>query len=81
MFEAICKTDRVAASFLKILMGLGRKRSSTDEDFMACYTQFSTSRKGDGPDEREHRGEDADVISSSLPSIPFINIPRLLTSI
>jgi hypothetical protein len=30
-------------------MGLGRKFSSKDEDFMTCYSQFSTSNKGGRP--------------------------------
>ncbi|KAL2811839.1 hypothetical protein BJX63DRAFT_397920 [Aspergillus granulosus] len=43
MFHALCASTRTSPHFLKLVLGLGRKRSSTDEDFMACYSRFSSS--------------------------------------
>ncbi|KAL2815795.1 hypothetical protein BDW59DRAFT_153601 [Aspergillus cavernicola] len=41
MFHAICASIRTAPEFVKLVMGLGRKLGSSDEDFMACYSRFS----------------------------------------
>jgi hypothetical protein len=41
MFKAICTFDQITPRFLSIIFGLGRKIKSTDEDYMACYHQFS----------------------------------------
>jgi hypothetical protein len=47
MFQAICTLDRVTPCFLKIVMGLGRKLFSKDEDFMTCYSRIVTSSSGE----------------------------------
>ncbi|KAI1806718.1 hypothetical protein F4811DRAFT_122101 [Daldinia bambusicola] len=41
MFRALYKFIQITPHFLKIVMGLGRKFSSWDEDFMSCYSRFS----------------------------------------
>ncbi|KAL2870915.1 uncharacterized protein BJX67DRAFT_210551 [Aspergillus lucknowensis] len=43
MFHAICAATRTSPHFLKLVLGLGRKRSYTDEDYMACYSRFPNS--------------------------------------
>ncbi|KAI1123893.1 hypothetical protein F5Y10DRAFT_285562 [Nemania abortiva] len=42
MFAAICLSDEIIAPFLKILTGFRQKWDSSDQDFMACYTDAST---------------------------------------
>ncbi|KAL4966988.1 uncharacterized protein BDV14DRAFT_198452 [Aspergillus stella-maris] len=42
MFHDICASVRTAPRFLKLVLGLGRKLGSDDEDFMACYSRYST---------------------------------------
>jgi hypothetical protein len=41
MFQALYATSHITPHFLKIVMGLGRKMGSRDEDFMSCYSHFS----------------------------------------
>ena len=45
MFKALCTFDRVTPRFLDFILGLGRKTKSFDEDFIACYHQFSTGEE------------------------------------
>lgn len=49
MFAAIFAADSVTPSFLKIMQGFGRKTSSKDEDFMACYRDISLDQKDPQP--------------------------------
>ncbi|KAI1074716.1 hypothetical protein F5B20DRAFT_562757 [Whalleya microplaca] len=42
MFLTIYIFNHITPHFLKLVMGLGSKLSSQDEDFMSCYSQFST---------------------------------------
>lgn len=43
MFRALCTFDQIMPLFLNFIFGFGRKTKSFDEDYMACYHQFSTS--------------------------------------
>ena len=45
MFKALCTFDRVTPLFLNFILGLGRKTKSFDEEFMACYHQFSAGEE------------------------------------
>ncbi|KAL3461678.1 hypothetical protein BJX64DRAFT_289089 [Aspergillus heterothallicus] len=38
MFNVMCASTRTSSHFLKLVLGLGRKRGSVDEDFMGCYS-------------------------------------------
>lgn len=51
LFRTICTSDRITPRFLKIIIGLGRKLSSGDEDFMTCNSRFLTSSKKSGNNE------------------------------
>ncbi|KAH8896843.1 hypothetical protein GQ53DRAFT_838316 [Thozetella sp. PMI_491] len=57
MFQAICRTSLLTPRFLKISMGMGRKLSSGDEHFMACYSSFSIP-EGQQKSREEGNGED-----------------------
>ncbi|KAL2867633.1 uncharacterized protein BJX67DRAFT_80902 [Aspergillus lucknowensis] len=43
MFHAICALNQVSPFYLKLVTGLGSKRPSSDENFMACYSRFSST--------------------------------------
>ena len=45
IFKALCTFDQVIPQFLNLIFGLGRKTKSFDEDYMACYYQFSAGRE------------------------------------
>jgi len=47
MFQAICILNRITPQFLKFVLGLGRKFSSWDEDFMTCYDHILFSNKAE----------------------------------
>jgi hypothetical protein len=47
MFQAICILNRITPQFLKFIVGLGRKFSSWDEDFMTCYDHILFSNKAE----------------------------------
>ncbi|TPX18291.1 uncharacterized protein E0L32_011789 [Thyridium curvatum] len=57
MFKSLYNTIHVSPFFLKIMTGFGRKISSTDENFMTCYTQLS--RPHDLQKERSQNAKDA----------------------
>ena len=45
MFKAVCTFHQIMPQFLHLISGFGRKARSFDEDYMACYNQFSFSEK------------------------------------
>ncbi|KAI1125641.1 hypothetical protein F5Y10DRAFT_246502 [Nemania abortiva] len=56
MFQTLFTINSITPQFLKIMMGLGRKSSSIDEDFMSCYSQFAEPVQGEDvySSERQH---------------------------
>ncbi|KAH8598396.1 hypothetical protein B0O99DRAFT_738672 [Bisporella sp. PMI_857] len=59
-FCRVCVFCRITPRFLNIVTGFVRKFSSKDEDFMACYSDFSypDSWKGSGKIENTSTGKD-----------------------
>ncbi|KAI1321916.1 hypothetical protein F5Y16DRAFT_63153 [Xylariaceae sp. FL0255] len=45
MFRQIYTSLKITPSFLTIVMGLGRKLSSRDEDFMSCYCSIQETKQ------------------------------------
>lgn len=45
MFKALCAFDQITPQFLHLIFGFGRKTRSFDEDYMACYQQFSINEE------------------------------------
>jgi hypothetical protein len=41
-FSVVCDFAEITPFFLHFLVGMGRKFSSKDEDFMSCYSTFSS---------------------------------------
>ena len=45
MFKVLYNFNQITPRFLNFIFGLGRKTKSFDEDYMACYNQFSINQK------------------------------------
>jgi hypothetical protein len=60
MFQAICKTSLVTPRFLMISIGFGRKLSSGDDDFAACYSSFLTLKGQQKSEEKSQVGKGGD---------------------
>jgi hypothetical protein len=75
MFQTIYAFDQIMPQFLKIVMGLGRKTSSKDEDFMTSYSYFSTSSKGKRLGKcKSNKGTWEDIPASGWCTVPiYIN--------
>jgi hypothetical protein len=57
MFKAVCTFDQITPQFLHLIFGFGRKARSFDEDYMACYHQFSFNEKTKSETLVEESGE------------------------
>lgn len=48
MFKSICTFDRITPRFLNVIIGLGRKTASMDENYMTCHHQLNPCLATDG---------------------------------
>jgi hypothetical protein len=59
-FSAVCQHAGLTPYFLQFMIGMERKFSSRDEDFMACYSTFSAdSDLGCSPSSETDTGSDS----------------------
>jgi hypothetical protein len=66
MFCSVCVFCRITPRFLSLVTGFVRKLSSKDEDFMACYSDFSYPDKGKEPGKVENTGTRKDCQAGML---------------
>lgn len=54
MFQTICASHQITPRFLNFVLGLGRKFTSWDEDFMSCYSCISPSNRHKASRKNKH---------------------------
>lgn len=61
MFQTICILHKITPHFLKFVLGLGRKFSSWDEDFMTCYSYISPPKWSKEPRKKHGKAVEHDL--------------------